>query len=247
MLKKIYDLFMFSLLGFVKVSLFLLLFCFSIFFFLKSKDIAMEEKPALAGLLTEPGITHYSNSGSDYEHLSEPSEEPKIEDMTPEEAEVFLFILRFSDTLTLSNARNLAKVIVEECDNYKNLDPYLILAIIQIESEFSPSAVSHRGAVGLMQVMPRTAEFVAKEMGMSYNGSNSLYDPLINVRLGIHYLSELADRYDTTEKALAAYNYGPTNYEKLLSRSSKPPSYVTKVLKFKSYLEEESIILAKSG
>jgi len=247
MLKKIYDLFMFSLLGFVKVSLFLLLFCFSIFFFLKSKDIAMEEKPALAGLLTKPGITHYSNSGSDYETLSEPSEEPKIEDMTPEEAEVFLFILRFSDTLTLSNARNLAKVIVEECDNYKNLDPYLILAIIQIESEFSPSAVSHRGAVGLMQVMPRTAEFVAKEIGMSYNGSNSLYDPLINVRLGIHYLSELADRYDTTEKALAAYNYGPTNYEKLLSRSSKPPSYVTKVLKFKSYLEEESIILAKSG
>lgn len=238
---------MFSLLGFVKISLFLLLFCFSIFFFLKSRDFALEEKPAFAGLLTEPGIMQRSASGYDSEYTSGKFKEPQIEDMTPEEAEVFLFILRFSDTMATANARNLAKVIVEECDNYKNLDPYLILAIIQIESEFSPSAVSHRGAVGLMQVMPRTAEFVAKEMGMSYKGRTSLYDPLINVRLGIHYLSELADRYETTEKALAAYNYGPTNYEKLMSRTSKQPSYVTKVLKFKSYLEEESIILAKNG
>lgn len=247
MTKKIYDLFMFSLLGFVKVSLFLLLFFFSIFFFLKSRDFVIEEKPAFAGLLTEPGIMQRSNFVSGVEGIAEQSEEPKIEDMTPEEAEVFLFILRFSDTMTLANARNLAKVIVEECENYENLDPYLILAIIQIESEFSPSAVSHRGAVGLMQVMPRTAEFVAKEMGMTYKGRNSLYDPLINVRLGIHYLSELADRYETTEYALAAYNYGPSNFDKLLSRSRKQPSYVTKVLKFKSYLEEESIILAKNG
>ena len=247
MIKKIYDLFMFSLLGFVKVSLFLLLFCFSIFFFLKSRNFVMEEKPAFAGLLAEPGIMQPSKSVFDDKEIAEQSEEPKIEDMTPEEAEVFLFILRFSDTMTLANARNLAKVIVDECENYENLDPYLILAIIQIESEFSPSAVSHRGAVGLMQVMPRTAEFVANEMGMTYKGRSSLYDPLINVRLGIHYLSELTDRYETTEYALAAYNYGPSNFEKLRSRNSKQPSYVTKVLKFKSYLEEESIILAKNG
>ncbi len=238
---------MFSLLGFVKISLFAIFFCFSIFLFLKSKDIAMEEKPAFAGLLADPGIVRSLDSGSDTEELAGKTEEPSLEDMTPEQAEIFLFILRFSDTITPTNARNLAKVIVEECENYKKLDPYLILAVIQIESEFSPSAVSNMGAVGLMQVMPKTAEFIAKEMGISYQGRKSLYDPLVNVRLGIYYLSELADRYDSTENALAAYNYGPANFEKLLDPDSTPPSYVRKVLKFKTYIEEESILLAKNG
>ncbi len=238
---------MLSLLGFVKVFLFLLFFCFSIFFFVKSRDLAMEEKPAFAGLLTDPGTIQFLQTASSDDDPQEEADEPNIEDMTPEEAEVFLFILRFSDTITPTNARNLAKLIVEECDKNNKLDPYLILAVIKIESEFSPVAVSKRGAIGLMQVMPRTGEFVAKDIGISYNGRKSLYDPLINVKLGISYLSQLAEHYDTTESALGAYNYGPANFERILGPDSKPSRYARKVLKFKSYLEEESILLAKNG
>jgi hypothetical protein len=95
--------------------------------------------------------------------------EPKIEEMPAEEAEIYFFILRLSDSMNQSNARKLAKLIVDECENYENLDPFLILAVIQIESEFSPKAKSHRGAIGLMQVMPGTGEYIAKEMGINYN------------------------------------------------------------------------------
>lgn len=247
MIKTIYDYFMLSMLGFVKVFLFLLLFCFSIFFFVKSKDLAMEEKPAFAGLLTDPGTIQYWHAAYSDDDQQKEADEPNIEDMTPEEAEVFLFVLRFSDNITSASARNLAKLIVEECDKNNKLDPYLILAVIKVESEFSPVAVSEKGAIGLMQIMPRTGEFVANNAGISYSGRKSLYNPLINVRLGIRYLSQLTDRYDATEHALGAYNYGPSNFERILGPDSKPTGYAKKVLKFKSYLEEESILLAKNG
>lgn len=247
MIKTAYDFVMLTLLGFIKLSLFLLFFCFAIFFFVKSKNIAMEEKSAFAGLLAEPDFQEHTHFLEPDEVTTAENNEADIENMTPEEAEVFLFILRFSDKITSANARKLSKLIVEECDNYKNLDPYLILAVIQVESEFAPRAVSNQGAIGLMQVMPETGEYVANENGISYNGRKSLYDPLVNVKLGIRYLSFLAQRYDNTENALAAYNYGPSNFEKALSANRKTFGYVKKVLSFKSYLEEESILLAKNS
>lgn len=249
MLRKAYDLFMISFFGLVKVTLFLLFFCVSILFFTKSNDMALDEKPAFAGLLAEPG-TGYLKTGYPTDIYSEAdTAEPRLEEMTPEEAEIYFFILRLSDTINQPNARKLAKLIVRECSNYENLDPYLILAVIQVESEFSPKAISNRGAIGLMQVMPGTAEYIAKEMGVDYNGKKTLYDPFVNVKLGIHYLSLLTDRYDSTENALDAYNYGPSNFEKALASDSdrKPSSYAKKVLNFKNYLEEESLLLAKNS
>jgi soluble lytic murein transglycosylase len=177
------------------------------------------------------------------------TDELRLEEMTPQEAEIYFFILRLSESINQPNAKKLAKLIVKECSNYDNLDPYLILAVIQVESEFSPKAKSKRGAIGLMQVMPGTAEYIAKEMGVDYDGKKSLYDPFLNVKLGIHYLSLLTDKYDSTENALDAYNYGPSNFEKAQASDSdrKPSRYTKKVMNFKSYLEEESLLLAKNS
>jgi len=250
MLQKVYDYTMLSALGFVKVSLFILLFLVSMFFILKSSGLKNNGASTFSGFLTNPTVTENLRSQFSSEefltesiNLAESSKEI-LGEITPEEAEVFLFILRFSDSMTPANARKLATLIIEECDNY-DLDPFLILAVIQVESEFTPKAVSGKGAIGLMQMMPNTAKFVAKELGISYNGNKTLYDPFINVKLGIHYLSFLADRFDSTENALAAYNYGPTRYEKTASLKKTPPKYVRKVLDFKDFLEEESILLAK--
>ena len=247
MIRKIYDFLAFSFVGLFKVTLFLFFFCFSILFFYKSKELAIDDNPAFAGLLVNPGSGELLMTGF---QIVEPREveadEPGIEDMKPEEAEIYFFIMRLSDSINQSNARKLAKLIVEECGNYENLDPFLILAVIQVESEFSPKALSKRGAIGLMQVMPGTGEFIAKELGIDYNGRKSLYDPFINVKLGIHYLSLLAERYDSTESALEAYNFGPANFEKSQSSDKEQSKYVKKVLNFKSYLEEESILLAKN-
>jgi len=219
---------MLSTMGMIMISLFVLLFLVSIFFIMKSSELKGAGTTAFSSYFTNPGVT--GTEISHYDSIAQNNID-KLGEITPEEAEVFLFILRFSDSMNSTEARKLAALIIDECDKY-DLNPFLILAVIQVESEFTPKAVSGQGAIGLMQVMPATGKFVAKELGISYSGK-------------IHYLSFLADRFDSTENALAAYNYGPTRYESTLSLRKSPPKYVRKVLDFKDFLEEESILLAK--
>ena len=241
MFRRIYDFITLTTVGMVTASILVLMFLVSIFFIVNSNELKSAGSTAFLSYLSNPKVI--DEDASQYEILAESNSEI-LGEITPEEAEVFLFILRFSDSMNSNDARKLASLIVEECDRY-DLDPYLILAVIQVESEFTPKAVSGQGAIGLMQVMPATGKYVAKELGISYRGKNTLYDPFVNVRLGIHYLSFLADRFDSTENALAAYNYGPTRYENSQSLKKTPPRYVRKVLDFKDFLEEESILLAK--
>ncbi len=231
---------MISLFGVLKVVLFLLFFLVSVLFLNKSTDMTMDQKPAFANLPANPG-------GAWHLMVQRAAGEPKKADMTSEEFEIYSFILKLSDSMSQSNAEKLAKLIVKECDRYENLDPYLILAVIKIESEFSPKALSKKGAIGLMQVMPGTGESIAKELGIDYSGRKSLYDPLVNVKLGIHYLSSLTERYDSTESALEAYNFGPSKFEKSPYSEDKQSIYAKKVLNFKNYLEEESTLLAKNS
>ncbi len=93
------------------------------------------------------------------------------------------------------------------------LDPYLVAAIVYQESKFSPQAVSPVGAIGLMQLMPGTADEMARRHGLQ--GPLNLSTPALNLRLGTSYLKILLDRYDQDQvEALAAYNGGPSNVER---------------------------------
>ena len=232
-----------SFLRIIKISLFLLLFISASFFVIKSKDLLAYNISGIFGGSSKISQlnAHLEESkwSTDLDHL-------EIDNITPEEAEIFLFILKLSNSITPTDARKLAKVIVNECRNYE-MDPFLILAVIQTESNFTPKAVSPRGAIGLMQVMPKTGEYFARDRGLLYQGRSSLYDPFINVKVGIHYLSFLEDQFDSLENALAAYNYGPSKYANSKSLTKNPPRYVKKVLNFKNLLEEESILLAKNS
>lgn len=246
MFKAVYNYITFSFLGIIKVSLIMLFVCLTLVLVIKSKDISALDFTSVSGFFKSSNKVSQLNAHLSESKWSTDLNELEIKNITPEEAEIFLFILKLSESITPTDARKLAKVIIDECSTYE-LDPFLILAVIQTESNFTPKAVSSKGAIGLMQVMPKTGEYVAKDRGITYQGRSSLYDPFVNVKLGIHYLSFLEDKFDSVEHALAAYNYGPTRFASNKKLAINPPKYVKKVLNFKSFLEEESILLAKSS
>ena len=100
----------------------------------------------------------------------------------------------------------------ENVKNYAtryNLDESFVFAVIKAESGFDKEKVSHKGAVGLMQIMPKTAEYVSKEF---FSGRKfDLTNPGDNIELGCFYLAYLTEKFDNREEILAAYNAGEGN------------------------------------
>ena len=88
-----------------------------------------------------------------------------------------------------------------------DLDPFLVMAVIRVESSFNPEAVSPVGARGLMQIMPDTAVDLAARMGIDHY-EEYLFLPAYNIRMGTFYLRRLLDYFGEQNTALAAYNGG---------------------------------------
>jgi soluble lytic murein transglycosylase-like protein len=123
-----------------------------------------------------------------------------------------------------SRARAEAVVpIVERYARRFRLDPLVVLAVIQVESRFEPTAVSEQGAIGLMQLQAGTARGLAMDLGMNWTGDDLLFDPEVNVRLGCAYLRRLMDRFGDQDAALAAYSSGPTFVETRRDASGRIP------------------------
>lgn len=95
-----------------------------------------------------------------------------------------------------------------------NIDPMWIYAIIKVESDFDKNATSNSGAKGLMQLMDSTAEEMAENLGVQDFESNMLYNPEINIMLGVKYFDNLLTKYNENYYlAIAAYNGGIGNVD----------------------------------
>lgn len=108
--------------------------------------------------------------------------------------------------------------LVNACAKEFGLDAYLVLAVIKTESNFQPEALSSKGAVGLMQLLPATAEWIAKKKNLPYT-EGCLTQPESNLRLGCAYLSYLAGLYPERGTQLAAYNAGPARVRQWLAET----------------------------
>ena len=107
---------------------------------------------------------------------------------------------RVRPQVTFSSAAEAFEDLIENTARKHQISPLLIKSVIQAESSFNPTAVSHKGAVGLMQVMPATARA---------QGVNNLLDPQMNLEAGARHLKKLLQSFDDDEHlALAAYNCG---------------------------------------
>jgi soluble lytic murein transglycosylase len=104
--------------------------------------------------------------------------------------------------------------IVNGHARHYDLDPALLAAVIYQESKFDPSVKSASGAIGLMQLLPSTAEGIATHTGGTKFVDADLYNPEINVRYGAWYLRHLLDKYGDERTALAAYNAGQQNVDR---------------------------------
>jgi len=156
--------------------------------------------------------------------------EPAASPHDPELAAIEARLAPLARQMGAAERDALARALVAASREH-GLQPALVLAVIEVESRFDPYAVSHKGALGLMQVMPSTGAPIARRLGIPWRGPQTLFDPHANVRIGVAYLRELIDRYANVRAALAAYNWGPGEIDaRLRDGSVLPARYAERVL-----------------
>ena len=108
--------------------------------------------------------------------------------------------------------------IIEKNAREFRVDPLLVAAVIHTESKFDARAVSRKGALGLMQIMPPTAQWIAQQLQMETLTKEEILEPEINIRLGTWYLAYLTREFNgQLDLVLAAYNGGPGQVKRWLA------------------------------
>jgi soluble lytic murein transglycosylase len=126
-----------------------------------------------------------------------------------------------------------------------DVDPNLVAATIWQESHFNPNAVSGVGALGLMQIMPATAQGIANELGEGSTFTpNNLFDPDTSIRYGTYYLASYVHKYGSDSLALVAYNGGYSLADNVSATGSysglnfETSNYYQRVMEVKSVYDQ---------
>jgi soluble lytic murein transglycosylase len=168
--------------------------------------------PLFAGL----ALVLAARVGATLEALS-PPEVPELVAEAPSQdlAIIDAVLVKRAPSFGLTLRRQLGYAIAEESGR-AGYDPLLVLAIIDVESDFLEGAVSDKGARGLMQIKPSTLHFLAEKQGLRLTREEVAADPALCVRLGIRYLRNLHDRFGDLDLALMAYNAGPDRIRQVM-------------------------------
>ncbi len=134
--------------------------------------------------------------------MAEPMTRPSLGRRRNESAEAWMVRLNAAPAV-----RSL-QPLLREVAKASGVDPLLIKAVIAVESGFNPQAVSPQGALGLMQIMPDTADRFATPSEKQLPAAERLLDPRTNVVTGARVLADLARRFDRIDLILAAWNAG---------------------------------------
>ncbi len=158
---------------------------------------------------------------------------------------ISIIIKEYNKELQPYDIKELANLIYEESVKL-DFDPLFVTSIIVTESEFKTNAKSHKGALGLMQLKPSTAKYIASLIGYEKTiRKTDLFNYKHNVKLGIEYLKYLVKRFDgDLDLATIAYNLGEYKVVKKRKNGEKlPKKYLLKVNKkyknFKNRFENE--------
>lgn len=131
---------------------------------------------------------------------------------------------------------------IEKYSERFELDPWLVLAVIWVESKFDNTATSSKDARGLMQITPQTGQWASEKLKLEDYEDELLYDPEINIKIGSWYLDNLRTQFDGNfELVLAAYNGGSGNVTEWLG--NKEYSDDGRTLKKIPFEETENYVL----
>lgn len=139
----------------------------------------------------------------------------------------------YNNTLDSKSIYEISKTIYEESIKY-NFNPLLITALIKVESNFEPKAISDSYAYGLCQVRRFIAPELAENIGIKWDGAEkTLFDPINNIKIGVYYLSILNRDFNDLKTAIIAYNQGPYKIQEQSTNNQElNQEYINKVLDY---------------
>lgn len=146
-----------------------------------------------------------------------------------------------------ARARATARAILSEAARHE-MDPMFVMSIVMQESRFNPGARGLHGEIGLMQIKPATAEWIAKRFKLDWIGAASLLDPETNIRLGTQYLAWLRESFRREPAAyVAAYNMGPVAVRRKLAADIMPYIYASGVMgKYRGHYRKLNLAVSES-
>jgi len=191
------------------------------------------------------GISPYSTAVMELDQrvFEKLSYKKKFDDFLEEQRtknKILRIISQYQPNVDMEWVRQIPNLIFQESRKY-GYDPLFLTALIVTESSFNNWAKSHAGALGLMQLRPRTGWAMAQETRTHWEGKPSLFKPDTNIALGAYYLNKLVGRFKDMELALEAYNHGPSQLMRYLNQGKPPYDYSTKVFDIYDLIRSKTV------